>query len=76
MLRWRGDESLEVYARLNNTTWAEWTGKLLDVAVQSTVSARLNHMDFSEETRTRFNDVARSMLSMGSGTARRTTGSL
>ena len=76
MLRWRGDESLEVYARLNNTTWAEWTGKLLDVAVQSTVSARLNHMDFSEETRTRFNDVARSMLSMSTGTARRTTGTL
>ena len=66
MLRWRGDESLEVYARLNNTEWAEWTSKLVDVAVQSTISSRLSYMDFSEETTAHFNDVARSMLSMGS----------
>ena len=45
MLRWRGDESLEVYARLNNTEWAGWTAKLVDVAVQSTISSRLNFMD-------------------------------
>ena len=76
MLRWRGDESLEIYARLNNSTWAEWTSKLLDVAVKSTISSRLNHMDFSEETRRRFDDVARAMLTMGSGTARRTTDAL
>ena len=76
LLRWRGDESLEIYARLNNSTWAEWTSKLLDVAVKSTISSRLNHMDFSEETRRRFDDVARAMLTMGSGTARRTTDAL
>ena len=63
MLRWRGDESLEVYARLNNTEWSEWTSKLVDVAVQSTISSRLSYMDFSEETTAHFNEVARSMLS-------------
>jgi hypothetical protein len=67
MLRWRGDESLEVYARLNNTEWADWTSKLVDVAVHSTISSRLSYMDFSEETTAHFNEVARSMLTMGVG---------
>ena len=70
MLRWRGDESLEVYARLNNTEWAGWTAKLVDVAVQSTISSRLNFMDFSEETTAHFNNVAHSMLAMSVGRAR------
>ena len=76
MLRWRGDESLEVYARLNNTEWAEWTSKLVDVAVQSTISSRLSYMDFSEETTAHFNEVARSMLSMGTGAPRKATEAL
>ena len=72
MLRWRGDESLEVYARINNTDWAGWTAKLVDVAVQSTISSRLNFMDFSEETTAHFNNVAHSMLAMSVGRARGT----
>ena len=76
MLRWRGDESLEVYARLNNTEWSEWTSKLVDVAVQSTISSRLSYMDFSEETTAHFNEVARSMLSMGTGAPRKATEAL
>ena len=47
-------------------TFALATSKLVDVAVQSTISSRLSYMDFSEETTAHFNDVARSMLSMGS----------
>ena len=74
MLRWRGDESLEVYARLNNTEWADWTSKLVDVAVHSTISSRLSYMDFSEETTAHFNEVARSMLTMGKGAPQRATG--
>ena len=70
MLRWRGDESLEVYARLNNSEWATWTGKLINVAVQSTISSRLNYMDFSEETTAHFNAVAQSMLTLGNGRQR------
>ena len=72
MLRWRGDESLEVYARLNNSEWATWTGKLLNVAVQSAISSRLNYMDFSEETTAHFNAVAQSMLTLGNGRQRNT----
>ena len=76
MLRWRGDESLEVYARLNNTEWSEWTSKIVDVAVHSTISSRLNYMDFSEETTARFNEVAHAMLSMGAEGPRRTADAL
>jgi hypothetical protein len=72
MLRWRGDESLEVYARLNNSEWATWTGKIVNVAVQSTISSRLNYMDFSEETTAHFNAVAQSMLTLGNGRQRNT----
>ena len=72
MLRWRGDESLEVYARVNNTEWASWTGKIVNVAVQSTISSRLNYMDFSEETTAHFNAVAQSMLTLGIGRQRNT----
>ena len=72
LLRWRGDESLEVYARLNNSEWATWTGKLINVAVQSTISSRLSYMDFSEETTAHFNAVAQSMLTLGNGRQRNT----
>ena len=72
MLRWRGDESLEVYARVNNTEWASWTGKIVNVAVQSTISSRLSNMDFSEETTAHFNAVAQSMLTLGVGRQRNT----
>ena len=48
MLRWRGDESLEIYARVNNEDWASWTRKMADVAVDSSIASRLTYMDFSE----------------------------
>jgi hypothetical protein len=48
-----------------------------DVAVHSTISSRLNYMDFSEETTARFNAVAHAiMLSMGAEGPRRTADAL
>ena len=47
-----------------------------DVAVHSTISSRLNYMDFSEETTARFNEVAHAMLSMGAEGPRRTADAL
>ena len=76
MLRWRGDESLEIYARVNNEDWASWTRKMADVAVDSSIASRLTYMDFSEETRRRFTDVAEAMLSVNAGAARAATGAL
>ena len=74
MLRWRGDESLEVYARLNNEEWTEWTTKTINVPVHSAISSRLNYMDFSEETMSRLNEVAQAMLSLGTGGTRKAAG--
>ena len=67
LLRWRGDESLEVYARVNNAEWASWTSKLLNSTVESTIASRLTYMDFSDETKQRFNNVAKAVLTMGHG---------
>ena len=70
MLRWRGDESLEIYARVNDSDWAEWIGKTIDVEVQSSMAARFSDMDFSPEVRKRFTEVAASMLNLNASTAR------
>ena len=67
LLRWRGDESLEVYARVNNTDWASWTSKILGASVESTIASRLTYMDFSPETREHFNGVAKAVLAMSHG---------
>jgi hypothetical protein len=40
-LRWRGDESLEVYARLNDSEWASHIALTYTANVDSTISARL-----------------------------------
>ena len=70
MLRWRGDESLEVYARVNDDVWGEWVGKSISATVDSTIASRLPVMDFSEETQKRFNEIALAMLTMNASTAR------
>ena len=74
MLRWRGDESLDTYARLNNSEWAQWTARMVGARVDSTIASRLTYMDFSDEVRARFTDVAKSLLSMGSRAASRAGG--
>ena len=43
---------------------------MVNVAVDSTIASRLTYMDFSEETRQRFTDIAEAMLSLNAGTAR------
>ena len=49
---------------------------MVDVAVDSTIASRLTYMDFSEQTRQRFTDIAEAMLSLNTGTARAATGAL
>ena len=70
LLRWRGDESLDIYARVNDDDWAAWVGKSLDATVDSTIAARLKDMDFSPEVEARFNEMARQLLSLNASTAR------
>ena len=37
---WRGDESLETYARVNDDAWAQWVGKSLHARVDSVIATR------------------------------------
>ena len=41
LLRWRGDESLEIYARLNDDEWRTHVRNTYAARVDSTVAARL-----------------------------------
>ena len=70
MLRWRGDESLEAYSRVNDGEWSEWINKTLSVSVDSTIASRFTDMDFSPEVQQRFNQIATAMLAVNSGAAR------
>ena len=35
LLRWRGDESLDIYARVNDDKWATWIGKSINASVRT-----------------------------------------
>ena len=70
MLRWRGDESLEVYSRVNDDEWSSWIGRTISVAVDSSTASRFTDMDFSPAVRQRLTDVATAMLKLNSATAR------
>ena len=41
LVRWRGDESLEIYARLNNDEWSKHVFSTYTVEVDSTIAMRL-----------------------------------
>ena len=63
LLRWRGDESLETYARVNDDdAWAQWIGKSLHAQVDSVIATRFTDMDFTPEIQARFNEMALAML--------------
>ena len=70
LLRWRGDESLDLYARVNDEDWASWIAKSLHASVDSTVASRFKDMDFSPEVQARFNEIAKAMLALNASTAR------
>jgi hypothetical protein len=70
MLRWRGDESLEIYARVNDDDWALHGARALEVEVDSTIVPRLPALEFTESEQKRLLDVARSFLNLSAGHAR------
>jgi len=41
LLRWRGDLSLEIYARLNDEEWSQHVRGTYTAVVDSTIAARL-----------------------------------
>ena len=69
MLRWRGDESLEIYARVNDTEWSDWIGRTLTASVDSTIASRITDMDFSPEVIESHRGVAEAMLNINASAA-------
>jgi len=64
LLRWRGDDSIDIYARVNDDEWAMWGGKMLTAQVDSSIASRLPQIDVSQEQLQAFDQVARSLLGM------------
>ena len=51
LLRWRGDESLDIYARVNDDEWRGHVFNSYDAVVDSTIAGRLaalGHFDFEQ----------------------------
>ena len=76
MLRWRGDESLDAYARVNDDEWSSWINKTLTASVDSSIASRFTDMDFSPEVQQRLNKIAMGMLAINAGAARTATAPL
>ena len=69
LLRWRGDESLDVYGRTDDHVWAKWLDGTLGALVDSSVVGRLPQVDPSPQQRAALLAVARSFLNMPSATS-------
>jgi hypothetical protein len=67
LCRWRGDASLEIYARLSDAEWAEWGGRVLGAHVDASIVPRLPQLDFSPAQQQAFTDMATAMLSADLG---------
>ena len=76
LLRWRGDDSLEAYARVNDGEWAMWGGKALGAEVDSTIVPRLPRLDFSEEQQKAFLEMANALLNLSDGPTRAASAAL
>jgi len=70
LLRWRGDDSLEIYARVSDTQWGSWLAKSKRAEVDSSLVSRLPNLDFSEEQAARFREVALKLVSLSAKDAR------
>ncbi len=70
MLRWRGDESLEIYARVNDDDWADWGGQALHSRVDSSIVPRLPNLDVSQEQQKAFLGLADALLGLSASAAR------
>ena len=64
LLRWRGDDSIEIYARLNDDEWAEWLAKAAEAQVDSTIVPRLPTIDASPAEYERYQQTALGLLKL------------
>lgn len=70
MLRWRGDASLEIYARVSDDEWSKWLEAAMSATVDASVVPRLPSLDFSPEQRSAFLEMANTLLGVNARTAR------
>ena len=70
MLRWRGDESLEIYARVSDQQWERHLSASLGVVVDATLVPRLPRMDFSPEQESAFLHMAHALVGANLTSAR------
>ena len=62
MLRWRGDESLEIYARVSDQEWEQRLSSVLDATVDASLVPRLPQLDISPEQESEFRAMAHALL--------------
>ena len=62
MLRWRGDESLEIYARVSDQLWEKHLSASLGVKVDASIVPRLPRMDVSPEQESAFLQMAHALV--------------
>ena len=62
MLRWRGDESLEIYARVSDQEWEQRLSSVLDATVDASLVPRLPQLDISPEQESEFQAMAHALL--------------
>ena len=62
MLRWRGDDSLEIYARVSDQEWEQRLSSVLDATVDASLVPRLPQLDVSPEQESEFQAMAHALL--------------
>ena len=62
MLRWRSDESLEIYARVSDHEWSSRLEQSLGVTVDASLVPRMPQIDMSKEQQEAFYQLAHSLL--------------
>ena len=67
ILRWRGDESLEIYARVSDQDWSKRLADSLGATVDASLVPRMPQIDMSEAQQSAFLHLAHSLLSADLG---------
>ena len=62
MLRWRGDQSLEIYARVSDQQWTKQLTGAMAATVDATLVPRLPTLDFSPSQEAAFQELANAFL--------------
>ena len=62
MLRWRGEESLDIYARVSDHQWEEQLAGALGAQVDASLVPRLPRMDLSPEQESAFLQMAHALV--------------